>query len=210
MADSILKIDNISLAFGGVKALTDVSFEVKKGSVFSIIGPNGAGKTSMLNCISGRYRPNSGSIEFNGRDVTKLRPNDRADLGMGRTFQNLALFPLMTVADNISFSLEVRGINKIKRRERADELLELIELSGQGDKKVHELSGGQRQRVAIARALAIEPESPEDIRDKGILEQRLLNSEKALEYLNKYLEINPNAEDVDFVLELIRSMKKND
>ena len=100
-ASTILNIEQISLAFGGVKALTDVSFSVKKGSVFSIIGPNGAGKTSMLNCISGRYRPNSGNIFFDGQDVTSLRPNDRADLGMGRTFQNLALFGHMSVLDNI-------------------------------------------------------------------------------------------------------------
>jgi len=98
---SILKIEQISLAFGGVKALTDVSFEVPQGSVFSIIGPNGAGKTSMLNCISGRYQPNVGKVIFNNQDVTDLRPNDRADLGMGRTFQNLALFGHMSVLDNI-------------------------------------------------------------------------------------------------------------
>ena len=101
MTSSILNIEQISLAFGGVKALTDVSFSVKKGSVFSIIGPNGAGKTSMLNCISGRYQPNSGNITFDGKNVTGLRPNDRADLGMGRTFQNLALFGHMSVLDNI-------------------------------------------------------------------------------------------------------------
>ena len=101
VADKILKVEQISLAFGGVKALTDVSFEVEKGSVFSIIGPNGAGKTSMLNCISGRYRPYEGSIYFDDQEVTHMRPNDRADLGIGRTFQNLALFGHMSVLDNI-------------------------------------------------------------------------------------------------------------
>ena len=101
MAESILDVNNISLAFGGVKALTDVSFSVKIGSVFSIIGPNGAGKTSMLNCISGRYQPQEGAIKFDGKIVTNLRPNDRANLGMGRTFQNLSLFGHMSVLDNI-------------------------------------------------------------------------------------------------------------
>jgi len=80
--ESILKVEQISLAFGGVKALTEVSFEVEKGSVFSIIGPNGAGKTSMLNCISGRYQPNTGNIHFQQQDITGLEPNDRANLGM--------------------------------------------------------------------------------------------------------------------------------
>ncbi|HYG90811.1 MAG TPA: ATP-binding cassette domain-containing protein, partial [Azospirillum sp.] len=92
---------DVSLAFGGVRALTDVSFRIEKGELFSIIGPNGAGKTSMVNCISGRYRPTSGRVYFQGRDITDMTPNHRASLGIGRTFQNLALFGHMTVLDNI-------------------------------------------------------------------------------------------------------------
>ncbi|HYE00065.1 MAG TPA: ATP-binding cassette domain-containing protein, partial [Alphaproteobacteria bacterium] len=95
-ADCLLEAEHVSLAFGGVKALTDVSFQVRRGEVFSIIGPNGAGKTSMVNCISGRYSPTAGRIRFKGQDVTRLKPNARAALGMGRTFQNLALFGHMT------------------------------------------------------------------------------------------------------------------
>ncbi|SCA55571.1 High-affinity branched-chain amino acid transport ATP-binding protein BraF (fragment) [Candidatus Terasakiella magnetica] len=97
----ILEVDDISLRFGGVRALSNVSFNVKKGELFSIIGPNGAGKTSLLNCVSGRYSPQEGSIKFNGKEVTKMTPNHRAELGMGRTFQNLALFAHMNVLDNI-------------------------------------------------------------------------------------------------------------
>ena len=98
----ILELDQVSLRFGGVNALTDVSCQVSRGELFSIIGPNGAGKTSMLNCISGRYRPTSGRVVYKGRDITRLSPNKRADLGLGRTFQNLALFNGMSVLDNIS------------------------------------------------------------------------------------------------------------
>ncbi len=96
-----LAVRQISLRFGGVKALTDVSFAVEKGELFSIIGPNGAGKTSMINCISGRYKPSEGQILLDGRDITKATPNQRPKLGIGRTFQNLALFHHMTVLDNI-------------------------------------------------------------------------------------------------------------
>ncbi len=97
----ILAADHVSLRFGGVRALTDVSFSVGRGEIFSIIGPNGAGKTSMVNCVSGRYRPTEGRVTFEGQDITRMGPNRRAGLGIGRTFQNLALFGHMSVLDNI-------------------------------------------------------------------------------------------------------------
>ena len=97
----LIKVDNIFLSFGGVHALREVSFEVYPGEIFSIIGPNGAGKTSMLNCISGRYQPQKGQIAFKGQSVIGMKPNVRCKLGIGRTFQNLALFNHMTVLDNI-------------------------------------------------------------------------------------------------------------
>ena len=97
----IFEARHVSLRFGGVRALTDVSFSIDRGELFSIIGPNGAGKTSMVNCISGRYSPTEGQIFFKGQDVTGMTPNNRAEIGIGRTFQNLALFGHMTVLDNI-------------------------------------------------------------------------------------------------------------
>ncbi len=97
----MLDVADISLRFGGVKALTDISFHVDEGEIFSLIGPNGAGKTSMLNCISGRYKPQEGSIQFDGKDLLSRSINDRAKIGIGRTFQNLALFSHMSVIDNI-------------------------------------------------------------------------------------------------------------
>ena len=173
MTASILNIEKISLAFGGVKALTDVSFSVKKGSVFSIIGPNGAGKTSMLNCISGRYQPNSGNITFDGQDVTSLRPNDRADLGMGRTFQNLALFGHMSVLDNIMVGRHhllknnwltgplywASGAQKeeLEHRRKVEEVIDFLEISHIRKSIAGTLSYGLRKRVELARAMALNP-----------------------------------------------------
>ncbi|TKW69974.1 MAG: ABC transporter ATP-binding protein [Bradyrhizobium icense] len=96
-----LEVRGVSLRFGGVRALTEVSFGVNEGELFSIIGPNGAGKTSIVNCISGRYKPTEGQLFYRGKDITGLSPNARASLGIGRTFQNLALFHHMSVLDNI-------------------------------------------------------------------------------------------------------------
>jgi branched-chain amino acid transport system ATP-binding protein len=174
MTESILKVEQISLAFGGVKALTDVSFEVPRGSVFSIIGPNGAGKTSMLNCISGRYRPNSGNIIFNDKNVTSLRPNDRADLGMGRTFQNLALFGHMSVLDNIMVGRHhllknnwltgplywASGAQKeeLEHRRYVEEIIDFLEISHIRKSVAGTLSYGLRKRVELARAMALKPE----------------------------------------------------
>jgi len=150
-----VELQNISVTFGSFFAAKNVSVKIEKGEFFSFLGPSGCGKTTLLRAISGFLDPSEGKVLIGGQDMAGIGPNKRPT---SLIFQNLALFPLMSVSDNIVFSLEVRGVSKNKRKKRADELLELIALSGQGEKKVHELSGGQRQRVAIARALAIEPE----------------------------------------------------
>jgi len=150
-----VELQNVSVTFGSFYAAKNVSVKIKEGEFFSFLGPSGCGKTTLLRAISGFLHPSEGNILIGGQDMAGIGPNKRPT---SLIFQNLALFPLMSVSENIAFSLEVRGVGKIKRSKRADELLELIALTGQGDKKVHELSGGQRQRVAIARALAIEPE----------------------------------------------------
>ena len=150
-----VELQNISVMFGSFYAAKNVNVKIEEGEFFSFLGPSGCGKTTLLRAISGFLDPSEGKVLIGGQDMAGIGPNKRPT---SLIFQNLALFPLMSVSDNIVFSLEVRGVGKTERRKRADELLELIALSGQGDKKVHELSGGQRQRVAIARALAIEPE----------------------------------------------------
>lgn len=170
----ILEVDDISLRFGGVRALSNVSFNVKKGELFSIIGPNGAGKTSLLNCISGRYSPQEGSIKFKGKEVTKMTPNHRAELGMGRTFQNLALFAHMTVLDNIMVGRHhllknnflsggmywFGGAQKeeLAHRREAEDIIDFLEISHIRKSIAGTLSYGLRKRVELARAVALRPD----------------------------------------------------
>lgn len=148
-------LDNVSVEFGTFTAVDGADLLIEGGEFFSFLGPSGCGKTTLLRCISGFQEPTRGQVRIGGQDMRGIGPNKRPT---ALIFQNLALFPLMSVADNIAFPLEVRGIDRKARRRKADELLELIALTGQGDKKISELSGGQKQRVAIARALAVEPD----------------------------------------------------
>lgn len=148
-------LDRVTMAFGDTKAVDDVSFEVEAGEFFSILGPSGCGKTTILRLVAGFLAPTAGRVLIGGHDMGGLGPNQRPT---AMIFQSLALFPLMPVWENIAFGLEARGVPKGKRRNRAEELLELIALPGFADRKIHELSGGQKQRVAIARALAVEPQ----------------------------------------------------
>jgi spermidine/putrescine transport system ATP-binding protein len=149
-----IELDNVTMRFGAFTAVRDVNLTIEAGEFFSFLGPSGCGKTTLLRLISGFMEPTEGAVRIGGQDMRGVGPNKRPTVLI---FQNLALFPLMSVADNIAFGLEVRGIDKAKRRKRALELLELIAMPDAADKKVSELSGGQRQRVAIARALAVEP-----------------------------------------------------
>lgn len=172
--DTLLEARNISLRFGGVKALTDVSFHVRKGEIFSIIGPNGAGKTSMVNCISGRYQPTEGSILYAGREITGLKASDRATLGIGRTFQNLALFSHMTVLDNIMVGRHhllknnfltgalywLSGARKeeLAHRREVEEIIDFLEIQHVRRAVAGTLSYGLRKRVELARAVALKPD----------------------------------------------------
>jgi spermidine/putrescine transport system ATP-binding protein len=150
-----VELDDVWVQFGDFVAARDVTITIAGGEFFSFLGPSGCGKTTLLRTVSGFLDPSRGTVRIGGRDMKGIGPNRRPT---ALIFQNLALFPLMTVWENIAFSLEVRGASRAERRKRADELLELIAVPDQGEKMVHELSGGQRQRVAIARALAAEPE----------------------------------------------------
>ena len=149
-----VQLNDVWIRFGSFVAVRDANLIIEGGEFFSFLGPSGCGKTTLLRAISGFQEPSQGRIMIGGENMAGIGPNKRPT---ALIFQNLALFPLMTVWENISFALEVRGASKAERRKKAGELLELIALPGQGEKKVHELSGGQRQRVAIARALAAEP-----------------------------------------------------
>lgn len=172
-AASLLDVDGISLRFGGLKALSEVGFSVGKGELFSIIGPNGAGKTSLLNCISGRYSPQEGAVRFEGRDITRLKPNKRAAIGIGRTFQNLALFGHMSVLDNIMVGRHhllknnfltgalywVGGAQKeeLEHRRKVEDVIDFLDIQHVRKATAGTLSYGLRKRVELARAVALEP-----------------------------------------------------
>lgn len=149
-----IDLDNVCCDFGSFRAVDHVNVNIQPGEFFSFLGPSGCGKTTILRMISGFTDPTEGTIRIGGKDVKGQRPNQRPT---ALIFQNLALFPLMPIWENIAFGLEVRGVDKATRRKRAEELLALVDLPGSADKMVSQLSGGQKQRVAIARALAVEP-----------------------------------------------------
>ena len=167
-----LAVQNVSKRFGGVTAVESVTVSVRRAEIMSVIGPNGAGKTSLLNMISGFYRPTSGTIMLDGRDITNLRPSQVAALGVARTFQNIALFAGMTVLDNIMLGRHVHmrsGVlssiiywglaqrEEIAHRARVEELIELLELQAIRKQPSAALPYGLRKRVELARALALEP-----------------------------------------------------
>ena len=149
-----VELKDVSVTFGSFFAAKNVNVKIEGGEFFSFLGPSGCGKTTVLRAISGCQDPSEGQVLIDNKDMLGIGPNKRPT---SLIFQNLALFPLMTVAENIAFSLEVRGVSKPERMKRAGELLELIALEGQGDNKVHQLSGGQKQRVGIARAISVGP-----------------------------------------------------
>ena len=151
--DVVLK--SVSMTFpNGFTAVHPTDLTVRAGEFFSILGPSGCGKTTILRMISGFLDPTTGSIAIGDEEMAGAGPHQRPT---ALIFQNLALFPLMTVWENVAFGLEARGVPKADRKKRAEELLELVALHGQSEKRPTELSGGQRQRVAVARALAVEP-----------------------------------------------------
>jgi spermidine/putrescine transport system ATP-binding protein len=149
-----VELDRVTIRFGNFDAVKGATLKIENGEFFSFLGPSGCGKTTILRTISGFLEPSEGTVRIAGKDMAGIGPNKRPT---ALIFQNLALFPLMTVAENITYGLRVRGVPREQRRRRAKELLNLIALPDQGDKLVSELSGGQRQRVAIARALCVEP-----------------------------------------------------
>jgi len=174
MSEVILEAKNVFLSFHGVAALTNVSFQVMKGEIFSIIGPNGAGKTCMMNCINGLYHPSKGSLHFKDTDVTRMSPHRRAALGISRTFQKIELFGGMTVLDNIRLGrhLHLRsGLlsssvywgktarEEVKaRRFIEEEIIDLLEIEAIRNEVTGMLPYGMQKRIELARALALQPE----------------------------------------------------
>ncbi|WP_376087590.1 ABC transporter ATP-binding protein [Roseomonas sp. CCTCC AB2023176] len=172
-APPILSVRDLSLRFGGLRALTDVSFDVAPGTITAIIGPNGAGKTSLFNCISGFYRPAAGTILFEGEDIGRLSPPERAKAGLARTFQNIALFRGMSVLDNIKLGRHAHmrtglldallWFGRARREEREiraeieERVIDFLEINHIRHRPVAALAYGLRKRLELARALAMKP-----------------------------------------------------
>jgi len=151
---STLSLRHLSKSYGHLRIVKDLELEVESGEFISLLGPSGCGKTTTLQMIAGFVPPSSGSVFLEGQDITHRVPEKR---DMGLVFQSYALFPHMTVSQNISFGLEMRKMQRSQIRDHIDEALQMVRLSGLGDRYPNQLSGGQRQRVAIARVLAIRP-----------------------------------------------------
>ncbi len=172
IGDTMLSVDNISLAFGGVKALTDISFDVREHEIRAIIGPNGAGKSSMLNCINGVYSPQQGTIRIGTETFRQMDPNKAARMGIARTFQNIALFKGMSVLDNLmtgrnlkmscgllaqAFYLGPNRREEIEHREKVEHIIDFLQIESVRKTPVARLPYGIQKRVELGRALAAEP-----------------------------------------------------
>jgi branched-chain amino acid transport system ATP-binding protein len=172
VSEPLIRVEDLTVRFGGVAALADVSFDVQPGLLTAVIGPNGAGKTTLFNCMSGLYRPTSGAIVMDGRDVTKMRPYRIARLGVGRTFQAPALFGGMTLLDNLMLGRYIHGragvmrgilltpgarAEEARQRAKAEEMLALLELQAHRHTLVRDLPYGVQKRLDLGRALAQEP-----------------------------------------------------
>lgn len=169
---AVLSAQALQLRFGAVEALKDVSISVARGEIHAIIGPNGAGKSSLLNCLSGFYKPQSGEIAFEGRDITRMRPNRRAAIGIARTFQGIQTYPSLTARENILTGFHNRmrtglaaaliywGRTRAEEEEfaaKAEEIVEFLELEELRHELVSDLSYGLRKRVDLGRAIALDP-----------------------------------------------------
>ncbi|MCP4294212.1 MAG: ABC transporter ATP-binding protein [Proteobacteria bacterium] len=170
------EVENLSIAFGGLKALLDVSFNISRGEIFSMIGPNGAGKTTLFNCINGIYKPSSGAIIFKEKAIQKKRPHQIAQLGIARTFQNIELFKHLNTMENIMLGRHIymrtgllrgalmfgrksfAGKEEEANRRKSEEIIELLKLEVYRNKPVGALPYGVQKMVELARALALEPE----------------------------------------------------
>ena len=149
-----LSLKGVTKNFGSVVAVSEVDLDLPDGKLISFLGPSGSGKTTLFRLVAGLEPPTAGAVFLDGRNITGIPTHKR---NMGMVFQSFALFPHLTVGQNVAYGLRIRGVDKQTRKQRIDELLELVRMPGVADRHISQLSGGQQQRVAMARALALEP-----------------------------------------------------
>ncbi|MDE0419010.1 MAG: ABC transporter ATP-binding protein [bacterium] len=168
-----ISVRNVVKAYGPLRALDDMSIDVRAGEFMTLLGPSGSGKTTLLMALAGFVSPESGSIRFGGQEMVTVPPHKR---GVGMVFQSYALFPFMSVEENVAYPLKIRRVSAADQKARVEAALELVQLGGYGGRRVHQLSGGQMQRVALARAMVFEPriilmDEPLSALDKKLREQ---------------------------------------
>jgi putative spermidine/putrescine transport system ATP-binding protein len=149
-----IKVSNLVKSYGALRVLDDVSIDIRPGEFMTLLGPSGSGKTTLLMALAGFVSPESGSIRFGEQEVITTSPHKR---GVGMVFQSYALFPFMSVAENVAYPLKIRGVSPADQKSRADAALAMVKLAGYGERRINQLSGGQKQRVALARAMVFEP-----------------------------------------------------
>jgi putative spermidine/putrescine transport system ATP-binding protein len=149
-----ISVKNLVKNYGSLKVLDNISIDIKPGEFMTLLGPSGSGKTTLLMALAGFISPESGSILFGEKEVITLSPHKR---GVGMVFQNYALFPFMSVIENICYPLKIRGLSSSEQKKRAEAALHIVKLDGYADRRISQLSGGQKQRVALARAIVFEP-----------------------------------------------------
>ena len=182
---SYVKVSQLAKSFGDVNVFQDINFEIEKGEFITLLGPSGCGKSTLLRCIAGLSQVDNGELWVDGENITDVSPQQRE---IGMVFQSYALFPNMTVEDNVAFGLKMKGISKSEARTEVKKMIDLVELDGKEKFYPSELSGGQRQRVALARALVVkprillldEPLSALDAKIRKSLRQQILNIQREL------------------------------
>ena len=177
MTDPYIRFDRVTKSYGALTVIKDLDLDIARGEFVSLLGPSGSGKTTLLMMLAGFEDPSAGSVSVGGDRVDQLPPHKR---NMGVVFQNYALFPHMSVADNVAFPLEMRGVPRAEREARVDKALDMVQLKALKGRKPSQLSGGQQQRVALARALVFEPgvvlmDEPLGALDKQLREQMQLD-----------------------------------
>lgn len=208
-----LIVDNLHKRYNDSEVLKHVSFDVKRGEFLSVLGPSGCGKTTLLRILIGLERQDEGSIKKDGVEISKLPPRDR---GMGIIFQNYALFPNMTVLENVQYALKLKSDLKSRSKEIAEQTLDMIGMKDQLNKKPGQLSGGQQQRVAIARTLALKPDvilldeaiSALDVTNREIMKRELKQIQKQFE--STMIFITHEQEEAFFLSDRIMIMSNGD
>ena len=174
-----ITVRNLVKTYGDLRVLDDVSIAIRPGEFMTLLGPSGSGKTTLLMALAGFVSPESGSIRFGEQEMITTSPHKR---GVGMVFQNYALFPFMSVSENVAYPLKIRGVSPAEQKSRAEAALEMVKLGGYGGRRINQLSGGQKQRVALARAMVFEPRiilmdepfSALDIQTRQLMENEVL------------------------------------